>query len=141
MKLLGVKISAKNFEETRMSLNQQKHKMTLKLDFWSIEGGFIYRHHVELRVHLHVLKEESFPMSLKYIDVVVCLQSAEGNWKGDFLFADIEELEKMHVSEIYPRRINAKEVLTSQKETQFHIPIADGPPKLCGRKTNSENPL
>ena len=27
------------------------------------------------------------------------------------------------------------------KETQFHIPIADGPPKLCGRKTNSENPL
>ena len=28
--------------------------------FWSIEGDFIYRHHTELRVHLHALKEESF---------------------------------------------------------------------------------
>ena len=41
------------------------------------------------------------------------------NWKGDFLVADIEELEKMDVSEIYPRRINAKEVLTSQRRHNF----------------------
>ena len=77
MKLSGVKISAKNFKETRMSLNQQKQEKNAEVrnDFWSIEGDFIYRHHVELRVHLHVLKEESFPMPLKYIDVVVFLQS------------------------------------------------------------------
>ena len=36
-------------------------------DFWSIEGDFTYRHHTELRVHLHVPKEESFPTPLKYL--------------------------------------------------------------------------
>ena len=38
-------------------------------DFWSIEGDFIYRHHVEPRVRLGVPKEESFPTPQKYIDV------------------------------------------------------------------------
>ena len=38
-------------------------------DFWSIQGDFIYCHHVEPRVQLHVPKEESFPIPLKYIDV------------------------------------------------------------------------
>ena len=27
-------------------------------DFWSIEGNYICRHHVEPRVNLYVLKEE-----------------------------------------------------------------------------------
>ena len=40
---------------------------------------------------------------------------AGGMWKGDILVADIEELEKMDASEIHPRRINAKEVLTPQR--------------------------
>ena len=38
-------------------------------DFWSISGNFIYRHHVEPRVKLYSLREESFPIPLKYIDV------------------------------------------------------------------------
>ena len=38
-------------------------------DFWSMSGNFIYRHHVERRVKLYSLKEESFPILLKYIDV------------------------------------------------------------------------
>ena len=38
-------------------------------DFWSMSGSFIYRHHVEPRVKLHVPKEESFLIPLKYIDV------------------------------------------------------------------------
>ena len=38
-------------------------------DFWSIQGDFIYRHHVEPRVQLYVPKEETFPIPLKYIDV------------------------------------------------------------------------
>ena len=37
-------------------------------DFWSMSGSFIYRHHVEPRVELYSLKEESFPIPLKYID-------------------------------------------------------------------------
>ena len=40
-----------------------------KNDFCSIEGNFIYRHHVEPGVTLYMPKEESFPIPLKYIDV------------------------------------------------------------------------
>ena len=38
-------------------------------DLWSIQGGFIHRHHTEPRVELNVPKEETFPISLKYFDV------------------------------------------------------------------------
>ena len=34
-----------------------------------MSGSFIYRHHVEPRVKLHSPREESFPITLKYIDV------------------------------------------------------------------------
>ena len=34
-----------------------------RADFWSIQGDFIYRHHHEPRVQLHVPKEETFPIS------------------------------------------------------------------------------
>ena len=37
-------------------------------DFWSMSGSFIYRHHVEPRVHLYSPREESFPIPLTYID-------------------------------------------------------------------------
>ena len=40
-----------------------------KIDFWSISGDFIYRHHVEPRVKLYVPREASFPFPLEYIDV------------------------------------------------------------------------
>ena len=39
-------------------------------DFWSIEGDFIHRHHVEPRFQLYVPKEETFPVPLSYINVV-----------------------------------------------------------------------
>ena len=38
-------------------------------DCWSMSGNFIYRHHVEPRVKLYSLREESFPIPHKYIDV------------------------------------------------------------------------
>ena len=38
--------------------------------FWSIQGDFIYVHHVEPRVQFFVPKEESFPIPPKYIDVM-----------------------------------------------------------------------
>ena len=40
---------------------------------------------------------------------------AGGLWKGDILIADIEELEKLDASEIYPRRLNAKEIRIPRK--------------------------
>ena len=53
--------------------------------------------------------------------------------KGDILIADMEVLEKLDASGIYPRRINAKEVLITQKGDEFKFPVADGSAKLSGR--------
>ena len=39
------------------------------IDFWSMSGNFIYRHHVEPRVKFYSPRKESFPIPLKYIDV------------------------------------------------------------------------
>ena len=46
--------------------------MTQKLGktFWSIQGDFIYLHYIEPRVQFFVPREESFPVPLKYIDVI-----------------------------------------------------------------------
>ena len=38
-------------------------------DFWSTQGDFIYRHHIEPRIQLYVPKDATFPVPLKYIDV------------------------------------------------------------------------
>ena len=54
-------------------------------------------------------------------------------WKGDILVADIEELENMDGSEIRPRRLNAKEVLTPQRSEHFIFPVADGTAQISGR--------
>ena len=43
---------------------------------------------------------------------------AGGIWKGDALIADLEELETMTASEIYSKRLNAKEVIFP-KQGQF----------------------
>ena len=40
-----------------------------------------------------------------------CALYAGRIWKGDIMVADIEELETMDVSEIYSKRLNAKEVI------------------------------
>ena len=44
---------------------------------------------------------------------------AGGIWKGDVLVADLEELETMDASEIYSKRLNAKEVIFPKKENLF----------------------
>ena len=56
---------------------------------------------------------------------------AGGIWKGDVLIADLEELETMDASEIYSKRLNAKEV-TFPKQGEFIFPIADGRIKPFG---------
>ena len=54
-----------------------------------------------------------------------------GIWKGDVLIADLEELETMDASEIYSKRLNAKEVIFP-KQGDFTFPIADGRIKTPG---------
>ena len=56
---------------------------------------------------------------------------AGGIWKGDVLFADLEELETMDASEIYSKRLNAKEVIFP-KQGEFIFRIADGRIKTLG---------
>ena len=55
-----------------------------------------------------------------------------GIWKGDVLVADLEELETMDASEIYSKRLNAKEVIFPKENGEFIFPIADGRIKLLG---------
>ena len=47
------------------------------------------------------------------------IRGAGGIWKGDVLIADLEELETMDASEIYSKRLNAKEVIFPNKENLF----------------------
>ena len=54
-------------------------------------------------------------------------------WQGDILIADIEESEKLDASGIYPRRLDAKEVLITQKDGEFIVPVTDGSATLSGR--------
>ena len=42
-------------------------------------------------------------------------------WKGDVLVADLEELETMDASEIYSKRLNAKEVIFPKEKGEFYF--------------------
>ena len=53
-------------------------------------------------------------------------------WKGDMLVADIEELETMDASEVYSKKLNAKEVIFPKENGKFIFPVADGRIKLPG---------
>ena len=64
---------------------------------------------------------------------------AGGIWKGDVPVADLEELETMDASEIYSKRLDAKEVIIPQEQGEFNFPIADGRIKLPWRRSGSEN--
>ena len=44
---------------------------------------------------------------------------AGGIWKGDVLIADLEELETMDASEIYSKRLNAKEVIFPKEKGDY----------------------
>ena len=57
---------------------------------------------------------------------------AGGIWKGDVLVADLEELDTMDASEIYSKRLNAKEVIFPKEKGEFIFPIADGRIKTLG---------
>ena len=58
--------------------------------------------------------------------------NAGGIWKGDVLVADLEELETMDASEMYSRRLNAKEVIFPKENGKFVFPVTDGRIKFAG---------
>ena len=57
---------------------------------------------------------------------------AGGIWKGDILVADLEELETMDASEIYSKRLSAKEKICPKENGKFIFPLAYGRIKLLG---------
>ena len=54
-----------------------------------------------------------------------------GLWKGDILFADIEELENLDASEIHARMLNAKE---ATKGCKYEIPNRSWYSKIFGKR-------
>ena len=55
--LRGSSEKSQPIDETRDDAEARNH-------FWSIEGDFTYRHHVEPRVQLYVSNGEAFPIPL-----------------------------------------------------------------------------
>ena len=78
--------------------------------------------------------QESINLERKsYLDCSLdTLCYAEGIWKGDVMVADIEELETMDASEIYAKRLNAKQVIFPKENGKFIFPVADGRMKFIG---------
>ena len=70
--------------------------------------------------------------SLTWIVPRICIVRGGKFWKGDVLIADLEELETMDASEIYSKRLNAKEVIFPKEKGKIIFPIADGRIKLPG---------
>ena len=63
-----------------------------------------------------------------------------GFWEEYILTAEIAESEKLDASETYPRRLNAKEVLVTQKKMEKNIFVADGSAKLSWRDYEFQQP-
>ena len=61
---------------THLQEDSTRNDEVAESDFWSITGDFIYRHHVEPRVKLYVLKEETLLIPMKYIDVTRTTQTS-----------------------------------------------------------------
>ena len=61
-----------------------------------------------------------------------------GIWKGDVLIADLEELETMDASEIYSKRLNAKEVIFP-KQGEFIFSSRSWTNQNPWRRSGTEN--
>ena len=80
-------------------------------------------HWLSITVSLRKTSQESINLEKSYTWIVSWIRF--GIWKGDLLDADIEELETMDASEIYSKRLNAKEVIFP-KQGEFIFPATDG---------------
>ena len=70
MRSEGLRAELQRNSEKPQPTDERKDDAEAHDDFWSIDGNYIYRHHVEPRVQLYVPKEETFRIPLRYIDVV-----------------------------------------------------------------------
>ena len=97
------------------------------------DRSFRLVHWLSITLSLRKTSQESINLERKsYLDC--SLETLCTRWelgRVDVLVADIEELETMDASEIYSKRLNAKEVIFP-KEGEFTFPVADGRIKTPG---------
>ena len=92
-------------------------------------------HWLSITLQLRRTSHESIHLERKsYLDCSSDTHCTRGGgiWKGDVLVEDIEELETMDASEIYSKRLNAKEVIFPKENGKFIFPAADGRIKHSG---------
>ena len=91
-------------------------------------------HWLSITLSLRKTSRESINLERKsYLDCSLdTLCTRGGLWKGDIMVAHIEELETMDASEIYSKRLNAKEVIFPKENGNFICPVADGRIKFVG---------
>ena len=97
-----------------------------------IPFGFLVEYHpisAKDQSRLHQFGKKVLP---GIFALYVHLHAAGRIWKGDFLVADIEELENLDASEIHARRLKDQEVITPKNGESFIFPTADGTIKLSG---------
>ena len=70
-------------------------------------------HWLSITLLLRRTSQEAINLERKsYLDCSSDMHCTRGRiWKGDVLVSDLEELETMDASEIYSKRLNAKEVI------------------------------
>ena len=95
---------------------------------------FLLVHWLSITQKLRRTSQESINLERKsYLDCSSDTHCTREKFrKGDFLVADIEELETMDASEIYSERLNAKEVIFPKEKREFIFPIADRRIKQLG---------
>ena len=85
------------------------------------DQSFRLVHWLSITLSLRKTRQESINLERKsYLDCSSDTLCARGEiWKGDTTVADIEELETMDASEIYSKRLNAKEVIFPKENGKF----------------------
>ena len=87
------------------------------------------------KARIHEFGKKVFPGIFQgYVLIAVVI------WKGDILIADIEDLGKLDASEIYSRRLNAKEVLITKKMETLYFLWQMVQQNYQEETTNSKNP-
>ena len=95
----------------------------------SIPFGSLVEYHTKFAKD----SQESINLERKsYLDCSSDTHCTRVEFRGDVLAADLEELETMDASEIFTKRLNAKEVMLPKENGNFIFPVANRRIKLSG---------
>ena len=91
-------------------------------------------HWLSITLYLRRTSQESINLERKsYLEYSLDTHCTRGGiWKGDLLIGDLEELETTDASEIYAKRLDAKEVIFHKEKGEIIFPAADGRTKPLG---------